>query len=269
MPSCGQDESTRKQLIENAKLINLPDRRFLERMQPQARQEVRYGLHTSCNGIDLRIDVLASGIMTLEAAFQHAFIENGRLVVSSDPESVVWSDTGETAMIPTSLGRRHLMGEVTAERVVDAFLGAFGVHTSASGDHDYSYWHDAMQMYANLIAAQTGTAIEIIHHLPLMTPYLVDPGGKSPLMAEATSHVYAIDEDEHTEEQIQYRSPVMKIQKAFQPEAMELVLHLPTTIVRRQHRAVFQGTPDGRAVAEHMSAFSAHMRQSSDLRQTA
>jgi hypothetical protein len=269
MPSTGQVESTRTQLINNARLVNLPDRRFLDRMLPQARQEVRYGLHTSCDGIDLRIDVLASGVMSVEAAVRHAFVEDGRMVVSAEPEQVVWSDTGETAMIPTRLGRRHLLEEVTPDRVVDAFLAAFGTHTSAAGDHDYSYWHRAMELYAGLISAQIGTPIEIIHHLPLMTPYLVDPCGKSPLIAEATCHIYSIGDDDHPEEQIQFRSPVMKIQRTFQPEAMDLVLHLPTTVIRRQHRALFEAVPDGRPLAEHVQDFTAHMSQSSELRQTA
>lgn len=268
MPSPGHDDTTRKQLIENAKFVNLPNRKFLERMQPIARQEVRYGLHTTCNGVDLRLNVLASGTMSLEAAIPHAYVENGRLVVSGEPETVVWSDTGEMAMIPTSLGRRHLTADVTIELVVDAFLGAFGTHTSAAGDFDYSYWHRAMELYASVIATETGNPVEIIHHLPLMTPYLVDAGGKSPLVAEATCHIYSIDDDD-SEEQIQYRSPVMKIQKLLQPEAMDLVLHLPTTIVRRQHRAVFHAAPDGRPLADHVREFSEHMAESSDMRRRA
>lgn len=268
MPSPGKDDTTRSELIRNAEFVNLPERRFLDRMQPQARQEVRYGLRTSCSGMEMYLTVLASGIMSLEACLPHAYVEAGRLVMSGEPETVVWSDTGEIALIPTALGRRHLMDEVTPELVVDAFLGAFGTHTSAVGEHDYSYWHDAMELYAGVIAAETALPVEIIHHLPLMTPYLVDAGGKSPLTAEATSHIYSIDEDD-SEEQIQYRSPVMKIQKLLQPEAMDLALHLPTTIVRRQHRAVFQASPDGRALADHVRDFSAHMQLSSDMRRRA
>lgn len=268
MQPSGPDESTRDQLIRNAKFVNLPDRRFLARMQPQARQDVRYGLHTSCHGIDLNLTILASGVISLEACTPHGYIEHGRLVTSAEPESVVWSDTGETAMIPTSLGRRHLMGEVTTELVVDAFLGAFGTHTSAAGDFDYSHWHRAVELYANVIAAETDLPVEIIHHLPLMSPYIVDAGGKSPLSAEATCHVYSIDDDD-TEEQIQYRAPVMRIQKLLQPEAMDLVLHLPTLVIRRQHRAIFEASPDGRPVSEHVEAFAAHMASSSEARRRA
>ncbi|MFZ3481754.1 hypothetical protein [Sphingomonas sp. 3-13AW] len=268
MPSSGEDASTRSQLIKNAEFINLPDRRFLERMQPQARQEVRYGLKTSCEGVDLNITILASGVMSLEACIPYAYVEAGRLVTSREPETVAWSDTGEKAMIPTGLGRRHLQGEVTAELVIDAFLGAFGTHTAAAGDYDYSHWHQAMELYANVIAAETGKQVEIIHHLPLMTPYFVDEGGKSPLTAEATCHIYSFDDDD-PEEQIQYRSPVMKIQKLLQPEAMDLVLHLPTSIVRRQHRAMFQASPDSRSLAEHVQEFTAHMRSPSESRKRA
>jgi len=268
MHCTGKDDTARSQLIANAEFVNLPERRFLDRMQPQARQEVRYGLRTSCSGVDMHITVLASGIMSLEACLPHAYIEKGRLVMSSEPESVVWSDTDEIALIPTRLGRRHLRNDVTAELVIDAFLEAFGTHTSAAGEHDYSYWHDAMKLYAGVIAAETSAAVEIIHHLPLMTPYVVDAGGKSPLTAEATCHVYSLDDDD-SEEQIQYRSPVMKIQKLLQPEAMELTLHLPTTVVRRQHRAVFQACPDGRPLADHVREFSAHMKGSSDLQRRA
>lgn len=268
MPSSGPDDTTRSQLIRNAKFVNLPDRRFLDRMQPQARQEVRYGLKTACDGIELDLTILASGVISLEACMPHAYIESGRLVTSREPESVVWSDTGEMALIPTSLGRRHLMGEVTAELVIDAFLGAFGIHTSTAGDFDYEHWHRAVELYASFIAADTGLSVEIIHHLPLMAPYLVDAGGRSPLSAESTCHVYCIDDDD-PEEQIQYRPPVMKIQKLLQPEAMELVLQLPTSILRRQHRVVFTASPDGRPVAEHMEAFKSHMSGSGDLRRRA
>ena len=67
MHSPGKDDTARSQLIGNAEFVNLPERRFLDRMQPQARQEVKYGLRTSCSGIDLHLTVLASGIMSLEA----------------------------------------------------------------------------------------------------------------------------------------------------------------------------------------------------------
>lgn len=268
MHSTGKDDTTRSQLIANAEFVNLPERRFLDRMQPQARQEVRYGLKTSCCGMDLHLTVLASGVMSLEASLPHAYIEAGRLVMSNEAETVTWSDTGEIALVPTRLGRRHLRDEVTIELVVDAFLGAFGTHTSAAGEHDYSYWQQAMELYAGVIATETGAAVEIIHHLPLMTPYLVDAGGKSPLTAEATCHVYSLEDDD-PEEQIQYRSPVMKIQKLLQPEAMDLVLHLPTTVVRRQHRAVFQASPDARPLADHVREFSAHMKTSSGLQRRA
>lgn len=269
MPSSGQLESTRDQLVGNATLVNLPDRRFLERMQPQARQEVRYGLHTSCDGVGLRITVLASGVMSVEAALPHAFVEDGRMVVSSEPETVVWSDTGEMALIPTRLGRRHLMDDVTAEMVVDAFLGAFGVHTGAAGEFEYSHWHRAMEIYAGFVAARMEAQVQIIHHLPIMTPYLIDPGGKSPLVAEATCHVYTIDEDDHTEEQIQYRSSAMKLQKRFMPEAMDLVLHLPTTVIRRQHRAMFHADPDGRSAEDHARDLTDHIDGKHEVRRIA
>ena len=269
MPSSAQLECTRSQLVGNARLVNLPDRRFLERMQPQARQEVRYELHTSCSGVELKITVLASGVMSVEAMLPHAFIEDGRMVVSSDAETVIWSDTGEMALIPTRLGRRHLMSDISAEMVVDAFLGAFGVHTGAAGEFDYSHWHRAMEIYAGLVAAQMSTQVQIVHHLPIMTPYLIDPGGKSPLVADATCHVYTIDEDDHAEEQIQYRSSAMKLQKRFMPEAMDLVLHLPTTVIRRQHRAMFHADPDGRSAEEHARDLTDHIDGRSDLRRMA
>lgn len=236
-----------RQLYANATLSNLPENRFLPRMQSRMRQSIRYRLDTYNDHFHLELTVLGSGKMYVATNFCHGIIENGQLSLSRDMEPVRWADTGEQALLPTALGRKHLSDGITTKAVLDAFFSAFSVIKEADHQKQYPGWMQAMQTYAQYCAASSQQRIQIVYSLPVWRPAphnAPDPSTLQPWDTPAMYEVFDLSEDEpiHRPE---YLGSIRLLQEKLNPRAARLTLFMPSLLLRQQHKEIFVAEPNG------------------------
>lgn len=235
-PMMNPDEILRD-LLENARFGDLPDRVFFKSFTARRRRELVYSVVSFTGGVGVELEVHGSGMMKAIMTMPCATIGDGLFEMQHCRQQVCWADTGAEAFIPTRLDHRHLEEYPCPRNVMQAFVDAIGLRTAASCPGGYAHWKAAMQLLTARIAREAGTAVEVVAALPLSQAATID----------ATIHVrrptdfeiWDISDLESPTALEGHRHELRQLDAEMAPEAVDLLLLPPGCLVRRRHREIF------------------------------
>jgi hypothetical protein len=226
--------SLAEQLVSSARITGLPDKAFFKSFTPRRRREIVYNVDAQAGAFSLRLEVHGSGRMKAQVTMACVSIEDGVIHECNDRQALSWAHNGEEADLVTRLDHRHLEDFPCPHDVMAAFIEAIDTQKRAFCPGGFMQWRAMMQLFADRVAREHRSPIEIVALLPLPVEQ-TGASGRGPTDVEVNDLT-----DPDSPQRIQgYEDDLKDMDEAMTPEAVTLMLLPPGYIVCRRHREIF------------------------------
>lgn len=222
------------QLVASARITGLPDKAFFKSFTPRRRREIIYNVDAEAGAFSIRLEVHGNGKMKARVTMACVSIEDGVVHENHEQHAVSWAHSGEEAMLTSRLDHRHLETFPEAGDVMAAFIEAVDTQTRAGCPGGFIQWRSMMQLFADRIARETGSPIEMVAMLPLP---IEQTGAGS--RGRTDVEINDITDPEHPVRINGYDEEVRDLDEATIPEAVTFMLLPPGYLVCRRHREIF------------------------------
>lgn len=229
-----------RQLVDNAVLPSPSQLAFAKRRSDNSLRDAFIHVETRTDTFDFHLTVNLGGNMSAAICRRSAVISNGFSESRDDWEAITWSDTGNDAIVHTTLTRSDLQDVDCAKEVMRRYLESISTEQDAICAGGFGYWLTQIQLVLDLRAQRIGRKLE----LDILLPRTTCPGMEHMHPWQPpTWEMFSIDGDNAVIERAtdEERRRIDEINLRCRPRRSSIHLD-PPFMVRKPWREIFHST---------------------------